>query len=254
MLQRVISIITVLFISCAFYTEAFPSNQELTLAVSANFCAPIKDIVKQFKKTHPVIIHVICASTTVLYNQIRNGAPYDIFFSADLQHSNLLIQQHIASQKNMFTYAQGSLWLYSTNAIAHQSLSHFLKQSCKGNMIVIANPKFSPYGIASKEMLVSLGLWGQLDACLVRADNVSGVSTYLNSRAANTGFISNSQIKTTLHPVTLIKVPKNLYQPILQAAVVLKFKPITNSFKLYFTSNVVKNILTKYGYLYPYKQ
>ena len=225
----------------------------LTLAVSANFCHPLKDIVRQYQKSHHVEIKVVCASTTVLYQQIISGAPYDLFFAADDLHARLLLQKKHIAKANFFQYARGNLWLYSRSKLHEPTLQESLIDRCQHGDFSIANPNFSPYGIASKQALSSLKIWPQLNECAVRSNNISGVASYLQSGEVSIGFISNSEIRTLPKPAVLWRIPTDLYKPIIQAAVVLHpNNKFSESFKHYLLSLTATLILNKYDYQPPY--
>ena len=187
-----------------------------------------------------------------LFAQIINDAPIDIFLSAD----QLTIKKLPENKKipgSEFTYAIGNLVIFSKTKILKQlRLEKFLSQKLS-NKIVIGNPKFSPYGLASKQVLESLGMWSLLKNKIILASNINQVSSFIYSGNTDLGIISNSdKLKLEKYEFGYFKeIPQKLYSPIKQDVILLENAKNNNQAKLFLNflkSKDTKKIIKSFGY------
>jgi len=229
---------------------------EIKVAVASNFYPAMKEIVLQYElkqaqsfKNHKIIL--ISGSSGKHYAQILNGAPFDMFFSADKVRPILLEKKGISETGSRFTYALGRLVLWS-------SLDGFVEKdeqlySNDLRFLAIANPKIAPYGGAAREVLISMNLWEDLQSKLVRGENIAQTFQFVNSGNAKLGFISYSQLMNPNYPVvgSFWELPQTLYTPIEQQVVVLKKSSLAKDFLSFFESDESLNIISKFGYDLP---
>ena len=229
---------------------------EIKVAVASNFYPAIKEVVLQYElknyqssENHKIIL--ISGSSGKHYAQILNGAPFDIFFSADKVRPILLEKKGISETGSRFTYALGKLVLWS-------SLDGFVEkdeQLYRNDLrfLAIANPKIAPYGAAAREALISMNLWEDLQSKLVRGENIAQTFQFVNSGNAKLGFISYSQLMNPSYPVvgSFWEVPQTLYTPIEQQVVLLKKSSLAKDFLSFVESDESLNIISKYGYDLP---
>lgn len=232
------SIITFLILSCTFVYAT-----TLRVAVAANMSGAIYDIREEFHKLHPnVKVDVIVGSSGKLTSQIKYGAPYDVFLSANSKYPNDLYKENIAKLKP-YTYAYGKLIMFSKNEKSFSMNFHKL---------TIANPKTAPYGLAATQYLKNSNLYDNVKSRLVYGESVSQTVSYA-TKITDFGILSKSSIysqsmKKYLDGNYWTDIDESLYSPIAQAMVLLNLKNSSKNFYEFLQSKVVKGILVKYGY------
>ncbi len=236
------------------------SDKVLNIAVASNFTNTLQDIVSSYQDLHPrnnIKLKVIPGSTTNLYSQIINGAPFDIFFAANKKHIDLLIKQNLAKEQGSFIYAKGKLVLWAPKHNINNSAKKFLEAN-KFTHLAIAKPEFAPYGKAAKEVLKKLKLFNILKSNnkLIYSQNVSGVMNYTANNNVDLGFVALSQIIfwQKKHDVNLENniwhVPENFYSDILQKTAILTKSNKENAQKFldFVKSKKSQDIISAYGY------
>lgn len=203
---------------------AIPARAEvLTVAVASNFAAPMQQLVRLWQQRHPdQPVRISSASTGKLYAQIRHGAPFDLFFSADAERPRLLHAQGRAEKPA--TYALGELVLWQR--VGEQAPLTRLKAG-EFRRLALANPKTAPYGRAAQQVLEKLDLWQRVQPKLVRGENVGQAFQFVRTGNAQLGFAARSQlIQAHMDDDThRWVVDAELYDPIVQQAVVIKGRP-----------------------------
>ncbi len=225
---------------------------ELRIAVASNFSDAITAIADHFEAKTKNKLQLIFGSTGKHYAQIKNGAPFDIFFSADAHHAELLEKEGGAVAGSRFTYAVGKLVLWSPEKNTVDADGTVLTQG-RFHHLAIANPKLAPYGQAAQEVLQARGLWERLDKTLVRGENIGQTLQFIRSGNAELGFVAYAQVQ---RPNQLIEgsywlVPANLYSPIEQQAVILKDSEAARAFMAFVRSPEALQIIRDYGYDVP---
>ena len=232
-----------LILSLFFLFYSFNSHgyEKIHVAVASNFIEPLNLIKKEFLKNNKTSFKISKGSTAKLFAQILNKAPIDIFLSAD----RLTIQKIPDNKKikvSKFTYAIGSLIIFSKTKIDNQIKFENILLKRLSNKIVIANPKFSPYGRASKQVLESLGMLSIFENKIILASNINQVSS----------FIYSGKLKLKKYEVGYFKeIPQNLYSPIKQDVILLENAKNNNKAKLFFNflkSKDTKKIIRSFGY------
>lgn len=225
---------------------------EVRIAVASNFVVPIKSIVHAFETNTNTRVSVSIASSGKHYAQILNGAPYDIFLSADQIKPAGLVQKQLALPETIFTYAIGKLVLVSNNTM--EPMAALTQGQYK--RLAIANPKLAPYGKAAVEILSNMDLLQESRAKWVVGENIAQAFQFFSSGNADLGFVAKSQIlsSTQYSNQKFWIVPENLYTPINQDAVLLR-KAQRNaaalSFYEFLKSKEAQSIIQEYGYDVP---
>ncbi len=232
--------------------------EELRVAVASNFYSTIKAIAEQFElktadssdQQHKVIL--IPGSSGKHYAQIINGAPFDIFFSADTERARLLEQSEMTESGTRFTYALGKLILWSSMD-NYVDLKGEVLKSKDFRYLAIANPKLAPYGKAAEEVLKSLNIWTGLGRRLVRGENIAQTFQFVSSGNAKLGFVAYSQIKSPNLSIngSFWEVPQSIYRPIEHQAVLLRDSALAREFLSFVKSTESLSIIYESGYGLP---
>lgn len=221
---------------------------QVRVAVAANFTKAAQEISKQFEAQSASQVVLSFGSTGLLYTQITQGAPFDVFLAADQTHPLRLIQSGLAEENNRFTYAIGRLVLYSSEPDRVDG-SHTLLTD-KFNRIAIANPATAPYGAAAIQTLQQLGIHSVIAPRIVRGQNVTQAYQFVASGNAELGFIALSLIDKKTRGSFWI-VPQELHTPIAQDAILLKrgqANTLAQAFVDFLKSSQAKTIIKNYGY------
>lgn len=226
--------------------------EEITVAVSSNFAAPAKAIALGFEAQTGHHIRLVPGSSGRIFAQILHGAPFDVFLSADRSKPAALEAQGMALPDSRFTYAVGSLALWSSQADLITTGAGVLKEG-RFDKLALANPRLAPYGIAARQVLQSLGLYDVLSAKFVRGENIAQTYQFVATGNADLGFIARSQLPADNTGSVWI-IPENLHQPIRQDAVILKStgdNKAAIAFMRFLSSDRAKDIIRRHGYKIP---
>lgn len=196
---------------------------EVHVAVAANFAAPLRQIAAAFQQAtgHTVLSSV--GSTGKLAAQIRNGAPFQVFLSADDETPAQLESEGLGLSGSRFTYAVGRLVLWSTNPQLIDGRPEVLKNGSFKHL-ALANPKLAPYGMAAMQTLGKLGLATSLQARFVLGENLAQTHQFVASGNAELGFVALSQVMVDGHmgAGSFWLVPASMHDAIRQDALLLK--------------------------------
>lgn len=225
---------------------------EVQVAVAANFTAPMQAIAAEFEKDTGHQAKLAFGATGKFYAQISNGAPFEVFLSADDTTPARMEQELLVVPGSRFTYAKGKLVLWSADPARVDSQGEVLK---KGDFkhLAIANPKTAPYGAAALEMLNRWGLLAAVQPRFVQGENISQTYQFVSTGNAELGFVALSQVYKDgrITGGSAWIVPATLYRPILQDAVILargKANPAAQALAQYLRSEKARAIIKSYGY------
>lgn len=256
------------FLTILFFLSSTANAQNLTIATASNFADTLQEIVTLYQQSHSQSkITITQGSTTNIYNQIENGAPFDIFFSADILHADQLIKKNLALADSSQIYAEGILVLWMPQQKIKNNGAEILQ---RGNFqhLVIAKPEVAPYGMAAKQVLEKLTvpgtevkvpgteLWDQLKNKLIYAQNIGEAMSLTASHSTDGGFVALSQIlawqkKNNLNLENEIWIiPQKFYQPIAQKVVIVKNanSAAAKEFLDFFAEKKVAELIRKSGY------
>lgn len=225
--------------------------QGLRVAAAANLQSVIKVLQTDFKQKTNIDIEPIIGSSGKLVAQIRNGAPFDIFLSADMSYPESLYKDGF-STKAPVVYAYGSLVICSTKNIGFENWERTLLTP-RIKKIAIANPRIAPYGRAAKEVLQKKGIFDNVQSKMVYGESISQVNTYVTTGVVDAGFTTQALLKDKANKTVLywkIIDPKD-YLPIKQGVLILKRatgNTRAQKFYNYLFSSDAKKIFATYGY------
>jgi len=228
------------------------SAAEVSVAVAANFSAPMKVIAQAFEREtgHKAVLSF--GATGQLYAQIRNGAPFSILLAADELTPAKIEKEGLGITASTFTYAIGQLVLWSKNPGRVDEHGEILK---KGSFtkLAIANPKLAPYGSAAIEVLNHLGVMSQVKPKIVEGANIAQTFQFVFSENAELGFVALSQVYENgkLKQGSGWRVPASMYSPIKQDAILLnpgRNNPAALALMQYLQSDAAKRVIQNFGY------
>lgn len=232
--------------------------EEIHVAVASNFAVALRQIATRFEDATQHEVVLSSGSTGKHYAQIRNGAPFDVFFAADAKRPQRLVQDGWALPNSRFTYAIGKLVLWSPSVDYVDEHGRILEAGVY-RYLAIANPKTAPYGAAAREVLAAKGLWANLQPRLVRGENIAQTYQFVVSRNAELGFVAWSQIQPSAgsESGSYWVVDPALYRPIEQQVVLLvrgKDKLAARQFLDYVKGGQAREIIERFGYALPRSQ
>lgn len=237
---------------CSLLLSQSASAEEVQLAVAANFTAPMQKIAAEFEKDSGHKAKLMFGATGKFYAQITNGAPFEVFLSADDETPARLERDGLAVAGSRFTYATGRLVLWSAREGYVDDKGEVLK---KGDFrhLSIANPRTAPYGAAALQTLSKLGLLPALEPGFVQGENIAQTHSFIVSGNAELGFIALSQIFRDGKPGagSAWLVPANLHEPIRQDAVLLakgQSNPAAAALLKYLKGDKARSIIKSFGY------
>jgi molybdate transport system substrate-binding protein len=213
-------IMAVLAAAALAFATALPAHAgETNVAVAANFTDAANEIAAIFKEKtgHEAILSF--GSTGQLYTQITQAAPFEVFLAADDERPRLAIEEGFAVPGSQFTYAIGTLVLWSQDPDLVQG-----EQTLKNGdftKIAIANPEAAPYGAAAGQAMKTLGVYDQLEPKIVQGNNISQTLQFVETGNAELGFIALAQVARSVEGSRWV-VPEDLHDAIRQDAVLLK--------------------------------
>ncbi len=252
MLARAIRIVVVLLLA-SFSVFA----QEITVAAAADLQFAMQDIAAHFQKETGKTVKITYGSSGNFFAQIQNGAPFDMFFSANLDYPKKLEAAGLTEPGSYYSYATGKIVLWTPNGSkvkVESGLASLLDPSSM--KIAIANPQHAPYGQAAVAALKNEGLYDRISGKLVLGENISQTATFVMSGAADVGILA---LSLALSPNMKDKgryfeIPASDYPAIEQACVILessKEKAVAQQFLAYLKSAAGAKLLRQYGFGVP---
>jgi molybdate transport system substrate-binding protein len=241
-----LSFFLIVLISCSS-----KQDDKLTIAVAANLQFAIEDLVEKFSEQTGLECEIIVGSSGKLTAQIIEGAPFDLFLSADLKYPKTLYERGF-TEFEPDIYAHGNLILWTLRKDIEPDLESLTKKDVRH--IAIGNPKTAPYGLSAMEVIKRLGIEASIRNKLVFGESVSQTNQFIISEAADLGFTSKSVVMSPqMHNQGSWKeIDKSLYQPMAQGMVILKareaFRTKSIQFRDFILSEEGKEILHKFGY------
>lgn len=228
--------------------------QEITVAAAADLQFAMQDVAARFQKETGKTIKVTYGSSGNFFQQIQNGAPFDMFFSANLDYPKKLEAAGLIDPGSFYPYANGKIviWVKNGSKIDLKSgMQVLLDSSIK--KIAVANPQHAPYGQAAVAAMQKANIYEKVKDKFVLGENISQTASFVVSGAADVGLVA---LSLALSPNMkdkgrYVEVPSGGYPPIEQACVILKSsrnKQAAGQFLSYFKSDAVADILKGYGF------
>jgi molybdate transport system substrate-binding protein len=255
--SRLLRLFGWVIISSGAVVCATAKAEEVTVAVAANFAAPMQKIAQAFEQDTGHKALLAFGATGKFYAQIKNGAPFAVLLSADDETPARLEKEGVAIAGTRFTYAIGRLALWSKNPLLVDDKGQVLlsnatdKNSFK--KIAIADPKLAPYGAAAIEVLGRMDALAKLTPKLVQGDSIGQAFQFVMTENAELGFVALSQISIDgrITQGSAWVVPQNLYTPLKQEAVLLplgKNNAAALALMKYMRTDRAQAIIRAYGY------
>jgi molybdate transport system substrate-binding protein len=241
---------------CLGPTGAFAG--ELTVAAAADLSPVLQPITRNFQRETGNTVRLSFGSSGDFFNQIQNGAPYDVFLSADRGYPENLVKLGLADSDSLRTYAVGRLVLWVPNNshldLDHQGMRALLDRSVR--KIAISNPQHAPYGRAAVAALRSYRLYDQIANRLVLGENVGQAAQFAESGNAQVGIIALSHaLAPSVRPLGRYwTVPTDSYPALEQGAVILsksKNYALAVQFLKYLDSSESQAIFRQFGFVVP---
>jgi molybdate transport system substrate-binding protein len=242
---------------CLLVSASALRAQTLRVAAAADLQYAMNDLSAQFEKKSGAKLAISYGSSGNFRAQIENGAPFDVFFSADAQYPQQLVTSGAADANSLIVYAIGHLVLWAPGAeklgVAQKGFDVF--KDPKVQRIAIANPEHAPYGRAAVAALQKAGLYEQVKAKLVYGENISQTAQFAQSGSAQVGIIALSlTFADSMKGGDLWMIPTDLYPTMQQDAVIVTKsanKTAAKAFLDFVKSEEGRRILAKYGFNPP---
>jgi molybdate transport system substrate-binding protein len=233
------------------------AQARLRIAAAADLKYAMDDLARQFEEQTHSKLDVTYGSSGNFFSQIVSGAPFDLFFSADLEYPQKLAATNLTEAATLDKYALGRLVLWAPadanidvaklqwDALVHRSV----------HKIAVANPDHAPYGRAAISALRKAGIYDQIHDKLVYGENVSQAAQFVQSGSAQVGIIAKSlALSPAMKAGKYWDIPASEFPPIEQSAVILENsqnKQTARAFLEFVRSKTGRAILSKYGFAFP---
>ena len=234
------------------------AGAQITVAAAADLNPVLAELASAFQKQTGTEVKLSFGASGNLFTQIKNGAPFDLFFSADESYPQQLIDAKLADGASLYRYAVGRLVLWapasSTLDVEHRGFDVLLDPSVK--KIAMANPQHAPYGRAAEAALKHSGLYEKVADRLVLGENISQTAQFVESGNAQVGFVALSH---AVAPAMQGKgkywmIPQDAYPPLNQAVVIVSNssqKKDVAVFLEYVKTAPAVELLKRYGFSVP---
>src|SRR3989454_3844802 len=238
--------------------STFGWSQGITVAAAADLNAALSELAANYQKQTGKTANLAFGSSGNLFNQIQNGAPFDLFFSADEDYSKQLVTAGLAEPSSFYRYAVGRLVLWvpasSPLDIEHVGMNVLLEPSAK--KIAIANPQHAPYGGAAVAALRHYGIYEKVADRLVLGENVSQAAQFVESGNAQVGIVAlaHALAPTMKGKGRYWEIPADSYPTLNQAAIILSrssARKETVEFLNYLKTSPAADVLRRYGFSVP---
>ena len=232
------------------------SAQEITVAAASDLHFALDEISAQFQKENGGQVKVTYGSSGNFFQQVQNGAPFDIFFSANADYPKKLENAGLIVAGTYYEYARGSIVLL-VSSTSKLDLSPGLRVLVGPAVkkISIADPSHAPYGQAAVAALKSQGIYDKVSSKIVTGESISQAASFVLSGAADIGIVAKSLviIPASQQRARFAEIPQDEYPPIRQACVILKSsrqQKLAREFQSYVAGKAA-SVLKKYGFELP---
>ncbi len=236
------------------FLHKFCPAQSITVAAAADLQFAMQDITAAFQKETGKEVKLIYGSSGNFFQQLQNGAPFDMFFSANLDYPKKLQAAGLTEPRSYYEYAKGKIVIWVPND-SKLDLKAGLKALLNNSIgkIAVANPQHAPYGQAAVAAMEKEGIYDQVKNKLVLGENISQTASFVVSGSADVGIVA---LSLALSPNMkdkgrYVEIPADEYPPIEQACVILtssKNKETAKQFLSYIKTSVVAATLKRYGF------
>ncbi|QNK03636.1 molybdate ABC transporter substrate-binding protein [Dyella telluris] len=240
-------------VAWASSSMAAPADEHITVAAAADLHQAMDEVVAAYRHDHPASkVDVVYGSSGNLLTQIEQGAPFEIFFSADSNYPQQLVE-HGKAGGTPVPYALGHLVMWSASIDMRGVQVADLAQPRFGR-IAIANPQHAPYGKRAEQALRAAGVWDKVQSRLVFGDNIGQTAQFAQSGNAQVGLVAESLVINSPVKGSSAPVPSSLYEPLKQSFVITRrgaANALAKDFASYVQGGQGKAILSRYGFNLP---
>jgi len=233
------------------------AQEQLTIAAAADLQQVMKDLSTRFEKQTGIKVSLVFGSSGNFFAQLQNGAPFDLFFSADVDYPRKLEATGLAERGSLYEYATGKivLWVPSHSRVdVNNGLAAVDDPQIR--RLAIANPAHAPYGRAAETALKKAGVWEQVSSKLVFGENISQTAQFASSGNADAAILALSLV---LAPAMKQQgryslIPQGMYPPLRQGVVVIKksaHKSLASRFIEFLKTAEARSLFTQYGFQEP---
>ncbi len=226
---------------------------EVVAAVAANFAAAMTRLEPAFEQASGHQLTVVLGSSGKFLQQIQQGAPFDVFLSADAERPALLAEAGFGVPATRFTYAIGRVALWSPDPQAITDGPAYLRAGAFRHL-AIANPVVAPYGVAAQQAMQKLGVWDGVQDRIVRGEDIGQVYAMVASGAAQAGFVALSAMTAGPQPGSHWVVPADLHTPLRQDAILVtraRANPAAQAFLDFLKTPPAREVIAALGYDLP---
>lgn len=248
-MKKNLSVLVCLFFACSVFAQ-----QKITVAIAANVQFVMNELKNEFQKETGITVDIVPGSSGKLNAQIKQGAPYDVFVSADMNYPQDLYASGFAVDSPK-VYAQGALVLWTAGSALKPVKDLKVLTNADAKKIAIANPETAPYGKAATEAMKYFNVYDAVKTKLVYGESISQASHFIATQSADIGFTAKSIVLSDemKGKGIWVDVDKKSYSPILQGVVILKYgkdnhADAAKKFYDFLFSKKAKAWFVKFGY------
>lgn len=244
----------ILFLFCAVTPVR---AEEIAVAAASDLNFAIKDVIGEFEKQTGHRVKLSLGSSGNFYAQLQQGAPFDLYFSADIGYPKKLEEAGLTVPGSLYRYAVGRvvLWVPNTSPLdLSKGLTVFREPGIK--KIAIANPKHAPYGRAAVAAMEHAQVYGDVKDRLVLGENISQAAQFIESGACDVGIIALSLAMAPAMSTAgrYWEIPAEAHPPLEQGAAILKpskHQELARTFLAFLQGTQGQEIMTRYGFILP---
>jgi molybdate transport system substrate-binding protein len=231
--------------------------QEIRVAAAADLKFALDELSAQYEKQTGAKISVSYGSSGNFFAQIQNGAPFDIFMSADIDYPRKLEAAGLAEADTLYEYAVGRIVIWMPAGAGPDLVKLGWKALLQPSVdkVAIGNPEHAPYGRAAIAALRSAGIYEQVQPKFVYGENIAQAAQFVASGNAQAGILALSlALSPPMRRGKRWEIPENMYPPIEQGAIILKNakeKQGARAFLAFLKSPAARKILDSYGFRLP---
>ena len=243
--------------SSVCFAQQDAQAQQIRVAAAADLKFAMQDVTAQFEKHTGTKVDVTYGSSGNFFSQIQNGAPFDLFFSADIEYPRKLEAAGLGEPGTLYEYAVGRIviWMAADSKVDVTKDGWKALLDHRAQKIAIANPEHAPYGRAAVAALQEAGIYEQVKSKLVYGENISQAAQFVQSGNAQAGVLAMSlAVSPPMKDGKWWEIPAEMHPPIEQGAIVLKNaknKDGARAFMEFVKSKTGRATLAKYGFTFP---
>jgi molybdate transport system substrate-binding protein len=257
MAHKNLSSVALLAVLVCIWSPISAGADELKIAAASDLTFAFKDVVAQFQKQTGNNVKLSYGSSGNFFSQIQNGAPFDLFFSADVGYPNKLEAAGLTEPGTIYEYASGKLVMWvpkSSKLDLSRGLVTLLDSGIR--KIAIANPLHAPYGVAAVAAMRHDAIYDKVKSKLVLGENISQTAQFVQSGNADVGLLA---LSLAVAPAMkdngrYVEIPSADYAPLIQAAVILKSsrnKELATQFLKFLKEPGTVALMEQYGFSIP---